>query len=707
MARARGRLGRRMLAALLAVSLVPLLLAALLTWWRSAALLDGFVTETVAKTAKAYASDLDLFLERQRQRLRDIATARTDLAAVLRTVPPGEAHLDALLVVDDQGRLVAQSREAVDTWVVEACRVLVDDPDQAMTHAGRGHDHEVVVGVKRAGGVLCGQVNFTLHQDMLSERASGALGGTAFIVDREGTVVCHAFERDEPNRGRGDQLGISASQVAAMGRPWAGSAQSGQREVLAAFAPAATLPWGVWVEVSEDVAAAPLRSWLAQTLGVAGLLALAAVGAAVWVVHRLVDPLEDVVKQARRITSGELGGRVPVRGNDEIAELAREFNRMSEALKSSYDELDARVQDRTRELAGARELSDLLLDTMRERILVMDSEQRIVRANRAAVDAYGAQVLGGACHEVHRRTGTEAADCPAREALERGEPTSEERTYTHGGRTEILAVDTYPLASSEAAVVEIARDVTAARRMQARLAHQEKMASLGTLAAGLAHEIGNPLASLSSELEMLERLWDPEDARRSLPVLRDLVRRMAKLLRELVDLGRPSSDEAARFAPRDVMEEVARLIRHDPRSHGIEVSVAVDQDAGTLCTSRDRLSQVLVNLGLNALDALAGHGRVEFRAGPAPTGDGVQLTVGDDGPGVPVEAREHVFDPFYTTKGPGHGTGLGLFVSERIVEGLGGRLELDRAAGPGARFVVTLPSCGCGACDAAGEVSGG
>jgi signal transduction histidine kinase len=224
--------------------------------------------------------------------------------------------------------------------------------------------------------------------------------------------------------------------------------------------------------------------------------------------------------------------------------------------------------------------------------------------------------------------------------------------------------------------------------------HQEKMAALGTLAAGMAHEIGNPLASMSSELEMLERMWDPEEARASLPVLRDQVRRMAKLLRELVEFGRRPVEEAATFDPAVLLRDVARLLRHDPRGRGVEVVVDASEEVEVLCSSRDRLLQVLVNLGINALDALKGDGRVVYRLAPGEPGT-VRLEVTDDGPGLPDEVANRAFEPFFTTKPPGEGTGLGLFVSERIVQGLGGRLELkDTPAG--ATFAVTLPDCNCG-----------
>ncbi|TNE88858.1 MAG: HAMP domain-containing protein, partial [Deltaproteobacteria bacterium] len=527
-------------------------------------------------------------------------------------------------------------------------------------------------------------------QDMLSERANSVMGGTAYIVDRSGTVVCHAFEEHEPHVGRGELLAGRASEVAAVGEAWSGMTMGADGEAFAAYAPAGDLPWGVWIEVPREVAAAPLRRVTARVFGIAGLLALVAAGLAVWLVRRLIGPVQDVVRAVREVAAGQYGTAIPERGQDEVAELAREFNRMSAALAASYGELDARVAERTQQLSAAREFSDLLLNTMQERIIVVGADLTIVRANQAAMAAYGEDIVGCGCKAVHQRTDA-GESCPAQRVLTSGKPEHEERVYEHEGRTEVVSVDTYPLPDGEA-VVEISRDVSELKRMQAQLMHQEKMAALGTLAAGMAHEIGNPLASMSSELEMLERMWDPEEARASLPVLRDQVRRMSKLLRELVAFGRRPVEEAATFDPAVLLHDVARLLRHDPRGRGVEVVVEA-AEGEALCSSRDRLMQVLVNLGINALDALGGRGRVVFRLAAAPHGS-VRLEVTDDGPGIPEEVARQAFDPFYTTKPPGEGTGLGLFVSERIVQELGGRLELESST-DGTRFAVTVPDCRC------------
>jgi C4-dicarboxylate-specific signal transduction histidine kinase len=685
-----GGLARRVLAAFLFLSVVPLALAAGLSTWQSTRMVERFLAENVGKTAAAWAADLDLFLEQQRRRLRAVPSLAVDRPIhTLNTAVAADPNVQGLLLLDGAGLVVADT--GLPSWAVDACLQLRLGAERVMTHAGRGHAHDVVVAVPRRGGLLCGQVSFTLHQDMLMERADSVMGGTAYIVDLSGNVVCHAFHEDEPHVGRGEALGGEAARVASLGRRWAGMTQAGEGRAFAAYAPATELPWGVWVEVPKEGVAGPLRRGTLQVFGFAIVLALVAAGLAVWLVRRLIGPIQDVVGAVRNVAQGQYGAEIPVRGDDEIADLAREFNRMSQALAQSYAELDDRVAQRTRQLEAAREFSDLLLNTMKERILVVDQARVIVRANQAAMAVYGSDIVGCGCVSVHERAGA-GSSCPVQRVLESGEHEHEERVYEHDGRTEILAVDTYPLPGGDA-VVEISRDISDLKRIQAQLMHQEKMAALGTLAAGMAHEIGNPLASMSSELELLERMWDPEEARASLPVLRDQIRRMSKLLRELVEFGRRPSEAAAAFDPAVLLQDVARLLRHDPRGDGVQVLVEAVEGGEPLCSNRDRVLQVLVNLGINALDALAGDGRLTFRLGKAEAGT-VRLEVVDDGPGLPDEVARQAFDPFFTTKPPGQGTGLGLFVSERIVEGLGGRLELDRASA-GTTFVVVLPDCAC------------
>lgn len=580
-----GRLGFRVLLAFLVVALVPLVVVSLGAQQQGREVVERFLAENAANTAQIWAADLDVFLEQQRILLRSVPVGAdpAGLSELLFRTTRQDPSLESLLLVDGSGQVLAASAPvpAVPAWVQEACTALVTEPDRAMTHAGAGHAHEVVVGVPGPDGqgVLCGQVSFTLHQQMLSERASSVAGGSAYIVDRSGQIVCYAFEEGEAHHARGEHLDGIAAQVAVAGLPWSGLVQGEAGPSFAAYASARTLPWGVWVEVPREVAAASLRPFLRHTALYALGFGLVVALVALVLSRHLLGPLAEVSAAARAIAADRPGKTVDVRGDDEIASLATEFNRMSVALGRSYDELDARVAARTGEI----------------------------------------------------------------------------------------------------------------RQLHARLLHQEKMAAIGALAAGLAHEIGNPLASMSSELEMLERLWDPQEARDSLPVLREQIERISRLLHELVDFGRRPSDAVEALPAREVLEQAARLLRHDPRSRGVALDLDLPAEPIVLRSSRDGLLQVLVNLGLNALDALSGQGSLRLSLSRDPSGE-VRLTVQDDGPGIPAELRGQVFDPFFTTKAPGVGTGLGLFVSERIVDQLGGRLELHSEPGQGSRFDMVLPA---------------
>jgi two-component system NtrC family sensor kinase len=230
------------------------------------------------------------------------------------------------------------------------------------------------------------------------------------------------------------------------------------------------------------------------------------------------------------------------------------------------------------------------------------------------------------------------------------------------------------------------------RRQREQMVAQEKLVTVGRLAAGVAHEVGNPLAAVLGYVDLL--LHDePADGERREPLerIRKETDRIRGIVADLLEYSRPlqGSVEAVRVG--DAVEVALSLVRPQPRFGEVEVVRELSDDVPAVAAAQNRLVQVLLNLLLNAADAMGGRGRITITA-RADGSDAVELRVADSGPGVPAELRAQIFDPFFTTKEPGQGTGLGLSISRSIVEAYGGTLTVADGAGGGATFVVRLPT---------------
>ncbi len=234
---------------------------------------------------------------------------------------------------------------------------------------------------------------------------------------------------------------------------------------------------------------------------------------------------------------------------------------------------------------------------------------------------------------------------------------------------------------------------------QGQLVRSERLASVGRLAAGLAHEIGNPIAALMGfEDLLLQGGVSPEEQRDFLLRMRRETDRIHGILRDLLAFARPSTDVAADDQPGDVdaaINDTAALLLLHPALREVELTLDVHPGLPAVALGREKLVQIALNLVLNAADAVAPGGRVTIRAEAGSLG--VRLSVEDDGPGVASDVRERLFEPFVTTKEIGKGTGLGLAVCRGLVEAVGGTILLDDAPRRGARFVIELPQAPSGA----------
>jgi two-component system, NtrC family, sensor kinase len=242
---------------------------------------------------------------------------------------------------------------------------------------------------------------------------------------------------------------------------------------------------------------------------------------------------------------------------------------------------------------------------------------------------------------------------------------------------------------------ELERRAQKLREAQDRLVRTERLASVGRLSAGLAHEIGNPIAALLGlEDLLLQGGLSDEEHHDFLKRIKSETERIHRVLRDLLDFARPAAAaKGGGDKPGDVSEAIAdvvALVRPQRSFREVELHVEADPDLPRVTLGNERLMQVLLNLLLNAADAALVKGVVTLSAQRSAAG--VRLTVEDNGPGIDPAVRERLFEPFVTTKEVGKGTGLGLAVCRGLVESARGTIQLDESYEKGARFVVELPA---------------
>ncbi len=235
--------------------------------------------------------------------------------------------------------------------------------------------------------------------------------------------------------------------------------------------------------------------------------------------------------------------------------------------------------------------------------------------------------------------------------------------------------------------VRIAERTRQLQEAQAQMLHQEKMAAFGLLAAGIAHEVGNPLTSISSMVQILQRRdYDPY-TRDKLGLVSGQLQRIRTTLRELVEFSRPASTEYTLVSLADILDEALNIAKYYKRTRGRIASPPLPPDLPPLHAVRDQLVQVFLNLVLNAIDVTERDGRIELSVTAQP--GGVAVSVRDSGSGVAPEHVPKLFQPYFTTKT--HGTGLGLFVTRKLVEEHGGSITFESSPGQGTVFHVFLP----------------
>ncbi|HXG30242.1 MAG TPA: ATP-binding protein [Thermodesulfobacteriota bacterium] len=229
-------------------------------------------------------------------------------------------------------------------------------------------------------------------------------------------------------------------------------------------------------------------------------------------------------------------------------------------------------------------------------------------------------------------------------------------------------------------------------RTQKELITSEKLASLGRLAAGVAHEIGNPLSAIRGYVEVLKRghMFNDEKRIELLTNIQREVDRIDRIIRTLLDYSRPRDFELRRIDVNDAIRRAVEIVRAQGILKKVDLKLELSEGLTPVEADLHQLSQVIINLILNAKDAVSEGGVIMVSSSHAQNG-GIEIAVSDNGIGIPKEAMNRIFDPFFTTKEPGKGTGLGLSVSQRIIRNFNGGISVESEPGRGSTFKITFP----------------
>jgi PAS domain S-box-containing protein len=350
------------------------------------------------------------------------------------------------------------------------------------------------------------------------------------------------------------------------------------------------------------------------------------------------------------------------------------------------------------ELRGLKEYNENILESMDSGVVVLDLDGRVARWNRAmeGLDGRGRRdVLGRPLDTVFPESFLEAM----RGALVLGDHEDIAHIYklhlpSADGRSLMVNVSVAPFQAGPGerhGTILILDDVTARMRLEEQLQHAEKMASVGLLAAGVAHEVNTPLAGISSYTQLLRGQLDPGDPRQQ--VLEKIERqsyRAAKIINGLLNFSRSSGTEFDRVDVNKALLDVMSLVEHQLEGSRIRVRRELASGLPPIRGNENRIQQVFFNLILNARDAMPSGGWLTLHTHA--DADTVVVEVGDTGHGIRRENIKRIYDPFFTTKGIGEGTGLGLSVSYGIVQEHGGAIFVESTPGQGTTFRVAFPA---------------
>jgi PAS domain S-box-containing protein len=469
-----------------------------------------------------------------------------------------------------------------------------------------------------------------------------------------------------------------------------------------------------WGTVRIGVSKHRMEAEISQTrfdLGALTVMTLVLGGlVAALVARRIARPVRALAEGAAAISRGELHQQILPSRSDEIGQLALAFNHMADQLfrqRTAIETAHSELQHHFQELGDLKSYTDSILESITSGIITLDLEGRVVTMNAAAellTGLFGPEAVGRYCTEVFSHS-PEVVEVLMETLGNRTGVTSASLRLTRRPGTSLpIELSAAPLRGAEGkdlGVVAIFKDVTVVHELEAELRRSDRLAALGTLAAGLAHEIKNPLSSLQTFTRLISRKFNDQRFRETFErvVPRELDRINA-IVERLLELARPHRLSLKPVHVPVLLERVLDLYTNQIDAKEITVQREYAPDLPAIQGDTEHLYQAFLNLVANALEAMNTGGRLTLRANWSEAKDwsplarraptrGVKIEIEDSGIGISLPAADRIFNPFFTTKETG--TGLGLALTHKIIEDHGGTITFRSSPGVGTTFRLLLP----------------
>ena len=335
-------------------------------------------------------------------------------------------------------------------------------------------------------------------------------------------------------------------------------------------------------------------------------------------------------------------------------------------------------------------------DAIPDMISIHDKDFRITRVNMAfanMVNLKPKEVIGRTCYELMHDTGEPWPQCPHRQVLADGKTHRAEYFNPKLGiHVETVCSPIFDERGNVIASVHIARDITERKKMEEQLILSNRLASIGELASGIAHELNNPLTSIIGFSELLLAKDVTKDVKEDLQIINREAQRTAAVVKNLLTFARKHKPNRQPVDIHSVIRAVLELRAYEQKVNEIQVSTRLASSLPKIMTDGFQLQQVFLNIVINAeYFMIEAHGGGKLTITTERIGDMVKISFADDGPGITEENLGHLFDPFFTTKDSGKGTGLGLSISHGIITESGGEIYAESEPGSGATFIIELP----------------